>query len=231
MAPLARNFFTIVAQILGMHRRVHVGGAAGNGSDGLGLDLVLLERLLRAVEGVLAEAVVRVDDRHVGYALGGELAHDRRDLDLHRCAQVEKIAAHRLVHLERAAHAGEDQRLLLLEHRHHGLGVGGAAKEEEREDLLLVDELLRVLHRALRIEAVVHHLEHDRAAVDPALGVDLVEIRLGGGDGLLDRARLGAAVVGGLAQDEGLGMGAAGGSQRDCGEYGSVHQCSPLYLH
>jgi len=51
-----------------------------------------------------------------------------------------------------------------------------AHRANHREDLVLLDHLLRRQHRALRIVTAVFHDQLDLAAVDAAFGVDLVEI-------------------------------------------------------
>src|SRR3954470_19130349 len=101
----------------------------------------------------------------------------------------EEIPARRVVHRHRAGRGTDERHLGLLEHRIGRLLGGRAAREEQREDLLLVDQLLDHLGRALRVEPVIERLEHDLAAVHTAGRVHPVEVGLGARGELLHRAR------------------------------------------
>ncbi len=103
----------------------------------------------------------------------------------------------------------EDLRHLLRVHVFLDRGIAWRAQRiEDQQHLVGLDELARLLHRLRRAVAVVIGDEVDLAAVDAALGIELVEI---GGLGLADR-RIGRSRtrIGHDVADLDLGIGRAG---------------------
>ena len=158
---------------------------------------------------ILAEIVVLIHDAD---GLAGIILQDVGGVD----ARLDLIArlpadrprkALRVVPLGGAA-GDENLRHFLGVHVFLDRGIAGRAERVEyQQHLVGFDQLARLLHGLGRIVAVVIGDEADLAAVDAALGIDLVEI---GGLGLADggvggrRARIGHDVA-----DLDLGVGGA----------------------
>ena len=159
--------------------RAHVGvaGLVALPADHLAGRDVLVE----AGDAVLPEVVVLVE---VGDLLAGEVVLDVLAEDL-AFDQVVGLPAERLLVLggfvpAPAARGDEQVRHPLAVEEVHDLGVGrGAQSAHHREDVVLEDEFLGHLDGLGRVVAVVLVTEVDLAAVDAAVGVDVVEVRLG----------------------------------------------------
>ena len=78
----------------------------------------------------------------------------------------------------RAAADEELRHLALVQVVAHRERVLGADRVEDREDVVLLDELLREADRLRRVVLVVLDLVDDLAAVHAAVCVDVVEVRL-----------------------------------------------------
>jgi hypothetical protein len=89
-------------------------------------------------------------------------------------AAGELELVHRLGHLARRGHREEVDHVLLELHRHRRVVRRRADVGHHREDLVLVDELLRRQHGLLRVVGRVLDQQPDLAAVDAALLVELV---------------------------------------------------------
>ena len=107
-------------------------------------------------------------------------------------AQSPAVGREVLVERRRAGGDEKLRNLLAVEvFAHRGLGLR-AKTAEHREDLVLLDELVRQQHRLGRVVLVVEDLEDDLAAVDAAVVVDVREVGvLGVGDGSVRRCRPG----------------------------------------
>jgi hypothetical protein len=69
--------------------------------------------------------------------------------------------------------------------RKHGLGVRGAACQEQRQHLFFLNQLERVFAGQLGIELVVQRDQLDLLPVDAAFGIDRVNVKLGAIGGFL----------------------------------------------
>ena len=112
-------------------------------------------------------------------------------------------------------------------------GCCGPDRVEDREDLVLLDELPRQLHGARRVVAVVEEAVVDLPPVDAALRVDVVEVRLRARPDRAERCGLarerhGAAEHDRRRSDAGIGGGGARGrgeEQRErAGECDAPHR-------
>ena len=155
---------------LGRDRRV--GDLEALGHDDLAL--VGAETGLEPGDVVLAVAVVLVDDADLR---AGQVLDDVPPVD-RRLRLVVGLPADRVLVLDvvgaplgRAGRDVELRHLLLVEVRGHRLLRLGAEAADEREDLVLLDELLRLLDGQRRVVAVVLGLEGDLPAEDAALPV------------------------------------------------------------
>ena len=165
------------------------------------------EPVLQALDGVPAEGVVLVEDRDLAARMVFQQIF-RIDVTFGLVARLKAGGPRKLARLVPHRRAGGDEELRDLVgvqiglHRRHRVG---AEAGEGEEDLVLLDELFGQLQRLGGIVAVVIRNELDLAAVDAALGVDLVEI---GRDHLADDAiGRGRAAVGHGVADADLAVG------------------------
>ena len=177
------------------------------GGVALRLDDLVAEELLDALLGVLAEVVVLQEeaDLGVGHVLGDVLADDLAlDLVVGLPAEGHRPGLGVVAPAERAGGDEEVRHLLVVEEVDDRAVGGGAEGADGREDLVLEHQLVGQAAGLGRVVAVVLDGEVDLAAVDPAGGVDEVEVGLragrdlavaGGGDagqreGAADRDRV-----------------------------------------
>ena len=166
------------------------------------LQLGLVEAAGRALHRVLAEGVVGLDHGDALHAHRVKVLDRLLGFALVAGAHVEHVLLQRLVQRHRAGRRADQRRAGLVEQGNDRERVGRAAVEQQRNDLLLLDQDARVLGRALGVEPVVHADHLDLLAVDAALRVHLVDHQLRARDGLLDAGRDRARHVGRLPDQD-----------------------------
>ncbi len=187
------------------------------------LDLGALEAAAEAREQLLAEAVVLVEDPHPRGALRAcQVLPEDPGLGRVRRPQADRVGEAARVGAERGrtGRSEELRHLPLVEVVADREVLLRAERVEDREDAVLLDEPARLRGRAHRVGGVVPRDVLDAAAVHPAAGVDVVEVRLRAardrGVGRLGpRQRRGAA-----EQDRRGGHAGVGGRPRGRGEGG-----------
>ena len=168
------------------------------------------EPVLQALEVILTEIVVLIQDGDLAIRL---FLHQELGVDARLALVAGRPAdspgeALRIVPLG-GARANEQLRHLLRSQILLDRGVGRRADRTEHcQHLVALDQLADLLDRLRRAVAVVIADEVDLAAVDAALGVDLLEIGFGGP---ADHAKGGrGSAVGHGAADLDFGIGRAG---------------------
>ena len=146
---------------------------------GLGHDRHLAgEAVLQALQIFLAHPVVLIEDGDLAAGMGLQQIL-RKNLGFSGVARQKAHGPRKLARLVpgRRARQGEKLRHLLRVQIGLDRGVGvGADGRHRQENLVLLDELARHLQRLVGIVGVVIDDEIELAAVDAALGVDLVRI-------------------------------------------------------
>ena len=137
--------------------------------------------LVETLHAVPAEVVVLVEVRDL---LAGEVLRDvvAEDLALDHVVRLPAERVRVRLGLVPAAASGRDEQVrhALAVQEVDDLGVGRRAERtHHREHLVLQDELLGQRDGLRRVVRVVEVLERDLAPVDAAVGVDVVEERLG----------------------------------------------------
>ena len=152
------------------------------------------EAVLQALHVLLAHAVVLIEDGDLAAGLGLQQKL-RKNLGFSRVARQKAHGPRKLARLVPGRRARQGEKLRHLFRVQIGLdrGVGvGADGRHRQENLVLLDELARHLHGLVGIVGVVIDDEIELAAVDAALGVDLVRIgRHDLGDDAVGRGRTG----------------------------------------
>ena len=188
-------------------RRLHGRGVARIDADRHRRHVAPLQRLAHAVVAGAPEGVVLV---HHGDAFDAEIAeqvrHHRLGLVVVGCAQVQHmVALAARVAQERSpgerrdvGYAGAGR------HRHRGARRGRSHGADQREDAVL-DQAARVVDGEFRLVAVVEGAQFERATMDAATLIRLLECRLDAD------AHVAAQFLGGpgkgrrLAEQDGLG--------------------------
>ncbi len=188
------------------------------------LETALGERALHAGKSVAAEGIVLVEDTDAGeVAILGEVLDPRFGLRTITRADVDDVRKLEVAQEFGAAERADEGNVPGARdrnRRHRGRRAHGA---DQREHLVVLDQVQRLRHRAVGVVAVVAADELELAAVDAAPGVDLGER----GDDALPHALPerggGAFQRGGLAEQDRIiadaGLVAPGRERRRCQEH------------
>ena len=165
---------------------------------------VRAEPALQPGEQLLPVLVVLVEDAdlRVRVALGDETPVDG-SFALEARQQPHRPRRLRVLVADRGRAAADEQlrHLLLVEVARDCDRLLRADRVEDREDVVALDELLRLRDRLRRVVLVVLELVDDLPPVDAAVGVDVGEVRLRSGQDRLVR-RLGAGERAGAAEED-----------------------------
>lgn len=68
---------------------------------------------------------------------------------------------------------------MLLQQRQNRLGLGRAPGQKQGQDMLLLDQIPGIFNRQLRVRLVIERAQFNLLPMNPAFGIDRLQIELG----------------------------------------------------
>lgn len=157
---------------------------------------------MRTGQAVLAEGVVHMHDADALNSQQRKVGDGFLHLALVGRADVEDIAGNGLVQRHGARGGPHQRHAVLVQQRNDALGVGRAARHEQCQHALVLDERAGVVLRQLGVELVVERDEFDLLPVHAAAGVDVVQVQRRAQHRFLDGCRRGPGDADGLTHEQ-----------------------------